>query len=587
MHHLLRRRWLLGLAVVAVVAALSVSGCVSSGDDDDDEAEVVETDDNGEDTEEGEEDPPPQEEEPGISGLGVLEEGTFTAEAIDLGLDRIAAEGTTAVRVWVVDADDEPVTEELDVRFSSDCSDSGDAEIEETVTAVEGEAETTYTAGPGCHDEDVIRAELDVGDTELVAEGTVEIREPEIHSLRFESVDPEHIGLQDMPGVLPQTADVTFVLHDVNGEPIAGRTVDFSLATTVGGMELVEESAETDESGEVVAQVHSGTVATPVRVRAQTRNWDLATQSERLWVGTGIPESRGVSLAVERQNPPAYECDGVTVEVTVRARDRFSHPVADGTVFSFSTEGGRIDGSCQTEDGECSVTWVSQNPRPELGDEDRPGRSSIVAYALGEESFTDQTGDGRFGPDEASAGDWDDVGEPFRDDTESGSFERGVDGFFHDFHESGQFDGPNNRFDGLGCQADDGTCGEDFAPVSQQTVLVMASGQLELGSDAFAASSWSIKSDGNDLPFTLADRHGNAPPEGTEVTLEMAEGTPVAGSYTVPNTREPVSGAFVLPDEIDEDESGVCTRAVITAEPPTDNGCGGSPVSKSLEICEQ
>ncbi|MGK0410664.1 MAG: hypothetical protein ACJASB_002843, partial [Shewanella psychromarinicola] len=83
----------------------------------------------------------------------------------------------------------------------------------------------------------------------------------------------------------------------------------------------------------------------------------------------------------------------------------------------------------------------------------RPGRSTITAYAIGEESFVDLNGNGLFDTDE----DFIDLSEAFTDDNEDGVY-RGssvplgaVNEEFIDFNANGSFDTKDTFYTGLLC----------------------------------------------------------------------------------------------------------------------------------------
>ena len=75
-------------------------------------------------------------------------------------------------------------------------------------------------------------------------------------------------------------------------------------------------------------------------------------------------------------------------KITAMLADRNSNSVPDGTVVNFVAEGGKVDGSCKTVDGQCSVTLRTQNPRPSNG------RVTVLAYVEGDKSYLDKDGDG-------------------------------------------------------------------------------------------------------------------------------------------------------------------------------------------------
>jgi hypothetical protein len=206
--------------------------------------------------------------------------------------------------------------------------------------------------------------------------------------------------------------------------------VNFTLNTNVGGITLSQDQATTNAEGFVQTVVTSGTVPTSIRVTASTETLDgsiVFTESSLLVVSTGLPDQDSFSLSKGESNPEAWAIDGAEVPVTVRMADAFNNPVPNGTAVSFTTEGGSIDASCVTDNGTCTVNWRSQNPRPAgilltqsfctlendadtgilcarlpldngknyLGQE-YGGRSTILATAIGEESFPDKNGNGRF-----------------------------------------------------------------------------------------------------------------------------------------------------------------------------------------------
>ncbi len=159
---------------------------------------------------------------------------------------------------------------------------------------------------------------------------------------------------------------------------------------------------------------------TPVTVTASITSPALSTQSTSLTVSTGIPasdtftvaigpatySSQGVSTVPACPNVEAWDLEGVTVPITVSLADRYNNPVLNNTSVSFYTDGGKITPSCQTAGGTgtCegtgdTVTWTSENPQPTPttafpSKSAEPGRVVLIATAIGEESFTDNSGSG-------------------------------------------------------------------------------------------------------------------------------------------------------------------------------------------------
>ena len=129
---------------------------------------------------------------------------------------------------------------------------------------------------------------------------------------------------------------------------------------------------------------------TPVRVVATAVDTDtkevITSQSEQLTVNTGLPQQLGFSLSTTVFNPEAGDFNGETATITIRASDSFGNPAPDDTAVNFTTEGGRIPHPCLTKMALCSVVWTSQSAR--VPDH----RITILAYALGHETFFDTNG---------------------------------------------------------------------------------------------------------------------------------------------------------------------------------------------------
>ncbi|MEQ9566997.1 MAG: hypothetical protein RLN85_14485, partial [Pseudomonadales bacterium] len=265
---------------------------------------------------------------------------------------------------------------------------------------------------------------------------------------------------------------------------------------------------------------------------------------------TGQPDNDSFSLSASKLNPGGYDFDGFTSELTIRAADAFNNPVPDGTTVIFTTEYGAVQGSCDTVEGACTVTWNSQSPREpqsiqagrvlsinelacdsnadgtadtdsigatvEAGnpcptalvdpsDTDFPGqifggRTTILAYAQGEEPFVDSNANGLYDEGEPFV----DLPEAFLDHNEDGVFgnpnvdgacigvgigrniagdatelcadwqEGGAEEEFVDFNSNGIYDWGNGIYNGSLCQAADeanGDCTTELVNVRQDIRL--------------------------------------------------------------------------------------------------------------------
>jgi hypothetical protein len=488
----------------------------------------------------------------------------------------LSAGGTASLDVTIVDKTGTLYTgAAVTVTFNSPCVAQGQAAIAAsgsstagptpgTVTTSTGSISATYTA-KGCSGSDVITASATVGTTgttSLTATGTVTVAAAAIGSIQFLSATPSTIGLKGTG--LAETSTVIFKVVDSNGAARPGAAVSFSLNTTVGGMSILPAPPKTATSaadGTVQAVVSSGTQHTSVRVTATIASPALSTQSSVLTVTTGLPASAGFSIAVGAPsyassgqactNVEAYGTDGVTVPVTVRLSDRYNNPAPDGTSVAFNTNGGHIVGACTTPsnfpllpsaaDGTCTVTWTSANPRPQLNSDIPPllgaGRATILATAIGEESFTDTNGNGYWDPGEPFVH----LGEPYRDDNENGAYDSGE--FFLDFNQDGMRNPPDpslTAFKWITCTGSPATCSTSTLAIGVSHLLIMSTAGAQLtnlsGAGGFSGTNplilaHSVASPGTTstgtLNFTVEDLNGNPMAAGTtvSVTADSAIGT--------------------------------------------------------------
>ncbi len=385
----------------------------------------------------------------------------FVKGVADISLAQISAGGTSVVSVSIVDDQGNLFNEPVEVNFSSGCTKQSTptATLSSPITTSNGVATSTYLA-KGCVGDDPINVTANAGGINLSANASINILPADVGSIEFVSSIPENISILGTGSVGgSESSTVVFRVLDTNSNPVNNQRVNFALNTNVGGIKIIPASATTDNNGLVQTVINSGTVATSVRVLATIDGSDpqISSQSSLLVVSTGIPDQDSFSLSADVLNPEGWSIDGTEVVVTARLADAFNNPVPDGTAVSFTTEGGRIEPSCVTDNGTCSVVWNSQNTRPEghvlrhnTGDEfnwsNSPdvvhapevfntlgqkygGRATILATVIGEESFPDLNGNARFDAAEMSAfsgtnisGELYDLKEAFVDHNEDGFY---------------------------------------------------------------------------------------------------------------------------------------------------------------------
>ena len=412
----------------------------------------------------------------GISGFG-------TDDAIS-----ISAGATLGVFVDLVDANDNPITSNIPISFTSNCVQQSAGVIDESVTSINGRANATYediSCATGAGNQDIIQASVFVEGNQLQITRVVNLLPESAGSIEFVSASPDSIVLQGTGGQGSESVSLlTFQVTGAQGNPLAQQTVDFALNTESGGLSLSPVSGLTNSQGQVSTRVTAGNVPTAVRVTASLTNSQgqmIQTQSDLLSVNTGLPDQNSISLAADNLNPEARNILGQEVTVTARLADTFNNPVPDGTAVAFTTEAGSIQPSCTTSNGACSVTWTSSLPIAE------DHRVTILATAIGHETLIDSNGnnvyddaDGSAITDDdgsgfdvtlASRSGFIDLSEAWRDDNENRV--RDANEIFLDFDSSGSFDSQNGLFDGPQC--DSSNCGASSLHVRKSMILITSS----------------------------------------------------------------------------------------------------------------
>ncbi len=382
--------------------------------------------------------------------------GSFTQGVVGIGTSPLSPGGTTGLTVNVVDANGSAFTVPISVSFTSNCAAVGKSSIDSSVSTINGQAVVTYQAN-GCVGTDGVMATASFGGSSFSAMSNLVVSADTAGSIEFVSATPALIAIKGTGAVgLSETSAVVFKVKSTQGRAVANQLVNFSLNTGVGGLVLAPASGFTNSNGEISTVVRSGAVATGVRVTASTvaSGLTLTGQSSQLTVSTGIPDQNSASIAVSMLNPEGFDRDGETVTVTGHVADHFNNPVPDGTTLSFITEGGAIEPSCLTVKGTCQVTWTSQYPRPV------DHRVGILMTVVGNESFSDEDGDGSYSDNDGEP--YDDsnnnalLDEPFTDGNANLYFDEpftdinlnGIYNFgepFVDYNHNGQYDGAGNN----------------------------------------------------------------------------------------------------------------------------------------------
>jgi Bacterial Ig-like domain (group 1) len=492
----------------------------------------------------------------------------FQSDVLGVTNPSISAGGSTTLQAVLQQSDGTLYTQSASVNFNSACQAQGLATITNPVVTSTGIASATYAA-TGCNGADVITATATVGGTQLSANGTITVAPASIGSVIFVSATPTNVALRGTgSSEHPEVSRVIFRVLDSTGGPRAGTTVNFALNTTVGGISVSPASAQSDALGNVQTVVQGGTVATTVRVTATVQGVTpvLATQSSQLTITTGIPDQDSFSLSVQCPNVEGWSRDGVVAAVTARLSDRFNNPVPDGTAVTLQTEGGSIVSQCQTSGaiGACTVNWTSSNPRPVASavGELRPGRSTLLATAIGEESFFDTNGNGSFDNGE----NFTDLPERYLDENENNvrdSFEP-----IYDFNNNSTYDAADGDFNGVLCLDTAGRCSTNVTTGIATKSLIIMSGSTPIVSPTSGSTLAPVIAAGATGTYAIhfEDLNGNPLPAQTTITGTVA-GTGISlgqpGSFIVPCTTEPGSYPFIIVKDVTAG-SGTLTVQVTT-----------------------
>jgi len=419
-----------------------------------------------------------------------------------------------------------PTSVPVTVSFNSSCAVSGLATLPVSVVTVSGVATAVYT-DKGCSGTDTVTISAD-GATPV--QTSINILPAPPVAIQFVSATPETISVAGTGG--QPSSVVIFKAVNAAQQPVANLAVTMSLSTSVGGVTLDGQPGsivkQTAADGTVRVSVIAGTQPGPVRVLA-TAAGGLSASSSQLTIQTGLATQNRMSLSVETLNIEGWNIDGTSTSVTLRAADRVGNPVPDGTTINFRSAGASIEPSCRTVGGACSVKFRSQANRPSSG------RVAVLAWTVGEETFTDLNGNNRYDAGEP----WGDLGDTFVDANLNGVFDSGEE--FIAFNPSATSACASNSLSAPGRPGScDGVWG--LAHVRDDGQIVLS------GSNAFALNlPFSIRLTGpaevceGGFSFALRDVNGNPMPAGTTISASINGGTATVFGSPVANTLSATS----------------------------------------------
>ncbi|GAB2998486.1 Ig-like domain-containing protein [Psychrosphaera aestuarii] len=552
-------------------------------------------------------------------------EGEIKSSLTDANGDTtISAGGTLGLSVSLVDENFNPITTATSVSFTSTCASNSDATLDANAATINGVATSTYqdiSCAGAQGNVDTIVATVRVNSADLTATKDVTLSAEGLGSVEFVSASPSSIVLKGTGGQGKQeTSTVTFLVKGQLGNPLSQQPVAFSLNTEVGGLALASNSGVTNNDGLVSAKVIAGSVPTAVRVTASTTNTSgetIATQSDLLSVNTGLPDQSSLTLSLSTINPEARNITGTEVTVRAYLADSFNNPVPDGTTVNFTTEGGAIEPSCSTVEGNCAVTWVSQEPYPDNH------RVTILATAEGHEHFVDVNGNniydtadglsanssisnineiksglGRISP---LSGGFIDMPEAWRDDNEN--YVRDSGELFIDSNNSGDYTVEDSLFNGPQCQS--GCATGKFSTIRKARVLITSSSAALFrvldSADTVLTSNYDnsatnaqisiLRGASNQFTLEMSDTQSQVLPRDTNIAIATSVGELIGGgniviANTAGSSNPAIPGTtfitFTIINNLGPDDDPVSGALTFNATTPSGRVTSGSIVVNLL-----
>lgn len=448
----------------------------------------------------------------------------------------------------------------VDIRLTSECVEDQEqmATLPSSARTANGMATVTYSAG-NCVGFDTITAQPFLQGASLTApqQTTIEILPPELTTIFFDKASSSAVSIAELDNPqLPDTTVLTFQVQDAFGDPAPGAFVLFELLNNFDPTVSIDtERAQTDQSGAAEVTLTGGNVPSAPRVRARLEGTNLEAISEAIAVTTGVPDQDSLSLSASILNVEGWQFDGKVTLVTARVADHYNNVIADGTPILFRAEGGAIEPACFTLDGACTVSLVSQSPRP------ADGRIHVLAHTVGDETFSDLNGSGFRDPDEPFT----DLGEPFEDTNENGV--RDPNEEIIDTNQDGMHSPPNGRYDGILCRGAD--CGGAASTdIRDSLEIVFSTSFADI--DLFPSANFTIDQvNPRAVQVRVSDGNGNQMPAGTTIVISTDNGE-LSGTqqFTVANSNAP--GPFTANLTIVGDDSPSTGLLLVTVTTPMD-----------------
>lgn len=379
---------------------------------------------------------------------------------------------------------------------------------------------------------------------------------------------PEWISIKGTGGFdRKEVGIVSFKLVDDNGEAVVAQPVTFELSGP-DGSSLAIENDISDSAGLVTTLIKAGNAAGPATVKVIAVNDPtIFNTSTGLYISTGYPDQDSFSIGVDKSSVPGINHNDATVAVTVNFADADgNNPIPDGTAVSFRAEAGRIEdeltgkaGSCTTVKSKCVMTWTSIGDMP-----DADGKVTILAYALGVESFEDVApSNGVFDEGET----YTDNAEVFHDINFDGIYNDGE--WFHDVEDASgakdqAYTSGDDNYTGMQCANNVTYCDQRFIHIYKQIQITTTTDEYQC---SFSVGSVDFTGTEKQATVTVevSDKNNNTPAVGTVITAFTTNAT-INGdtTWTVPNAN----GAYSFDVELSADDESSTGSLVIKSLAP-------------------
>lgn len=169
---------------------------------------------------------------------------------------------------------------------------------------------------------------------------------------------------------LKETAALVFRVTDSEGLLVDNNhvaTVKFNILNGPDGGEYLSPLEALTTDGYVATTLNSGTIAGAVQIEAyiEGENKIIRSTPTRIAIYGGLPDQEHFSIAAAKVNIAGQVRFGLLDNITAFVGDKYSNPVAPGTVVYFSTEYGIVEGAAITDElGRATVRYMSAAPLP-------------------------------------------------------------------------------------------------------------------------------------------------------------------------------------------------------------------------------